>query len=65
MANQKLEQKPVELPRRITDRWIRERTPSELAWLVADFQGTANGKRFVVETRRRESLRVPPAHDGH
>ena len=45
--------KKVELPRRITDKWTRERSDAELAWLAKDFQGTCNGNRFNAEIRRR------------
>lgn len=44
----------VELPRRITDKWTRERTDAELRWLAKDFQGTCNGQRFDAEIRRRK-----------
>jgi hypothetical protein len=43
----------VELPRRITGKWTRERTDAELTWLASDFQGTCNGERFNAEIRRR------------
>ena len=45
--------KKVELPRRITDKWTRERSDAELAWLAKDFHGTCNGNRFNAEIRRR------------
>jgi len=47
---------PVELPRRITNKWARERTDAELRWLARDFHGTCNGERFNAEIVRRQQM---------
>ncbi len=44
----------VKIPRRITDKWTRERTDAELQWLARDFEGSCNGLRFNAEIRRRK-----------
>jgi hypothetical protein len=45
----------IHLPKRITDKWTRERTNAELVLLAKDFQGTCNGLRFEAEIKRRQS----------